>query len=1064
MKIKLLILLLIASIGASAQYVNVGANGVQRQIISGDSTFRWNLGAAGFLYGKSLSWYRSNFSPNLTFSNGLTRTGNDVKLGGVLTDFTTIGDIGVLSGSNGLLEVFDKTLTGNFIANHTTFDGRFGSFTNFTTSTSSAVTIKSREITGSYATVETVSDGDDLARVNINVLSGIGNTGLQIKSSTGAILRDEIFKKGIRTALDYTKNFTAADSLYYVNKRYADSLANAAKLNADSRQSSAFTPYNKGFWSNLSDFTVVGTTPTISSTNSVSYTGGANYTQYLKVNGLTTADQNIDFEVTFQVGALGNGMAVGKKGIQFVGSSPAVNISYNTSTNVLTIGVAAGVVKTSASNFVTAVNDVLRVKYIQRGMIVSGEVFNVTQGIRFSITEKSFFTQGVNTADFVVYSLGGNNSIQKIEIVSFTNTHPAFAILGDSKSILPNFTGSWSTYTKSLGNSSNFASSGALIADMISQLPYFLTYIHADDVFLNIGRNDLAVGTPLDTIKAQYAYLTNALTSAGKRVIHIKPIPEITIADQSAISDIIDDNGYADVIDVTPYWSNALHLSPDNVHPNEAGARLLGNRVVASGFISPTGTYQDIPNQNALILGDITGRAESASTSVTATTANTLTTPRLINNVSFNGSADIVTPTIYDVNFRRITNPGGATYTGSSSPTGAIEIVLPVGVINSFMTITVNVFNYTSAGSFSMKISGYVSAAWNNCTAYVMGQPAADRKFTVRFGYNSAGKAVIYVGELASTWSAPQVYVTDATFGFGGYTSSLLSGWAINFQSTAFEGVMTTVTDTQAAALSTNTPNAIVRRDASGNFSASTITAALTGNASTATSAATLTTTRTIWGQNFNGSANVTGAMTGVTTIVASSTITGSNLSGTNTGDNATNTTSNTYADAKVQNSLTASTTVAPSATAVNTALALKADLNNAALTGNPTAPTQAAIDNSTKLATTAYVTSAVTATNAISIKSQRSMSTSQTLSSSTDYTALVNVTTGSDVIITLPNAPLGQIFIVKKINSSGIGNVVVTVSNSIDNGGTTKTLVTDNVGNVFQSAGSGQYYIIGSF
>jgi len=63
MKIKLLIMLLIASIGASAQYVNVGANGVQRQIVSGDSTFRWNLGAAGFLYGKSLSWYRNAFAP-----------------------------------------------------------------------------------------------------------------------------------------------------------------------------------------------------------------------------------------------------------------------------------------------------------------------------------------------------------------------------------------------------------------------------------------------------------------------------------------------------------------------------------------------------------------------------------------------------------------------------------------------------------------------------------------------------------------------------------------------------------------------------------------------------------------------------------------------------------------------------------------------------------------------------------------------------------------------------------------------------------------------------------------
>jgi len=49
---------------------------------------------------------------------------------------------------------------------------------------------------------------------------------------------------------------------------------------------------------------------------------------------------------------------------------------------------------------------------------------------------------------------------------------------------------------------------------------------------------------------------------------------------------------------------------------------------------------------------------------------------------------------------------------------------------------------------------------------------------------------------------------------------------------------------------------------------------ALTGITSIDGSAATLTTTRTIWGQNFNGSANVSGSITGATTIAASSSVT----------------------------------------------------------------------------------------------------------------------------------------------------------------------------------------------
>jgi hypothetical protein len=55
-------------------------------------------------------------------------------------------------------------------------------------------------------------------------------------------------------------------------------------------------------------------------------------------------------------------------------------------------------------------------------------------------------------------------------------------------------------------------------------------------------------------------------------------------------------------------------------------------------------------------------------------------------------------------------------------------------------------------------------------------------------------------------------------------------------------------------ATSANTVGAIVARDGSGNFTAGTITAALSGNATTAT---TLATARTIGGVSFNGSANI---------------------------------------------------------------------------------------------------------------------------------------------------------------------------------------------------------------
>lgn len=62
------------------------------------------------------------------------------------------------------------------------------------------------------------------------------------------------------------------------------------------------------------------------------------------------------------------------------------------------------------------------------------------------------------------------------------------------------------------------------------------------------------------------------------------------------------------------------------------------------------------------------------------------------------------------------------------------------------------------------------------------------------------------------------------------------------------------------------------------SITSTTFSGSLSGNASSASTATKLTNTRTIWGQSFNGTANVSGAMTGVTSITASGLIRTSNL------------------------------------------------------------------------------------------------------------------------------------------------------------------------------------------
>jgi hypothetical protein len=90
---------------------------------------------------------------------------------------------------------------------------------------------------------------------------------------------------------------------------------------------------------------------------------------------------------------------------------------------------------------------------------------------------------------------------------------------------------------------------------------------------------------------------------------------------------------------------------------------------------------------------------------------------------------------------------------------------------------------------------------------------------------------------------------TDTT---GNYVSSIANGSYLTGGGASSEDKAYTL---GVDATSANTASKVVARDASGNFSAGTITAALTGNASTAT---TLQTARTINGVSFNGSANIT--------------------------------------------------------------------------------------------------------------------------------------------------------------------------------------------------------------
>jgi hypothetical protein len=155
-----------------------------------------------------------------------------------------------------------------------------------------------------------------------------------------------------------------------------------------------------------------------------------------------------------------------------------------------------------------------------------------------------------------------------------------------------------------------------------------------------------------------------------------------------------------------------------------------------------------------------------------------------------------------DAEAYRILKPNGGVLTSSSSSVaGAIKITYPVGFTYTMHRVKVNVYEYTTNESFTIYFGGYnygVGQSWYNEFAYILSNSGVDRNFAVRFGYDGS-KMVVYIGELGSTWSYPQVFIEEVELGYSGMSDTWRDGaWAISYETSAFQNVTRTVSDPQS--------------------------------------------------------------------------------------------------------------------------------------------------------------------------------------------------------------------------------------------------------------------------
>ena len=146
--------------------------------------------------------------------------------------------------------------------------------------------------------------------------------------------------------------------------------------------------------------------------------------------------------------------------------------------------------------------------------------------------------------------------------------------------------------------------------------------------------------------------------------------------------------------------------------------------------------------------------------------------------------------------------PNGAHYfnTGSSQTTGAIKISLggTGGRLDDMLQFWVDIYDYASREMVTVKIGGYIyegvgGVTWTNVQAMILAQ-LSSKDFTVRFGDDGTNHCV-WIGEVNSIWSHPQVTIRDFSAGYEVPDNDVYTAaWSVSF-ATSFGTVNDTLSN-----------------------------------------------------------------------------------------------------------------------------------------------------------------------------------------------------------------------------------------------------------------------------
>jgi len=361
----------------------------------------------------------------------------------------------------------------------------------------------------------------------------------------------------------------------------------------------AYLGYQKSYFTSLSDFTNVGTVSTTISNGQVAITSGSGtYTQYLELINYPTDNENVEYEIIYQVTALNAGLGIGKKSFNgWTGNAISAFVQVNTTTNTCYIinPETPATLATYQLSYITAVNDVLKVRYQQQGNVLNAIVQNLTQNKYDTFQVINQLQYGNNTnlpnASYpTIWSMASGNTLVSMKTFSNTVTHPDVLFVGDSKTVgicAGDKSLRFSSLCGSLGLCQNYAGQSDRTAEILACLPEIIA-LKPKQVILCIGRNDIAAGVATATWQSNLSSIDSQLTAAGITVTHLVGLLETTPSTVSVtpLTTYCNATFTGRVIDCTSSFVVGTMLAADGVHSNQIGNAYIASQILASSLVT----------------------------------------------------------------------------------------------------------------------------------------------------------------------------------------------------------------------------------------------------------------------------------------------------------------------------------------------------------------------------------------------------------------------------------------------------------------------------------------------